>query len=120
MEHQAAQHQQYVTLEGIENSNARALVVKAINVLLTLLQVVLLILATAAQILKPFLRTPTRVVTTVTPLSSGLVMTIILLQVLLVTVLVLAIRQWGEIKEFSVHFASKVKNNTEKEKLRDL
>ena len=39
MEHQAAQHQQYVTLEGIENSNARALVVKAINVLLTLLQV---------------------------------------------------------------------------------
>ena len=45
---------------------------------------------------------------------------IFLLQVLLVTVLVLAIRQWGEIKEFSVHFASKVKNNTEKEKLRDL
>ena len=39
MEHQAAQHQQYVTLEGIENSNARALVVKGINVLLTLLQV---------------------------------------------------------------------------------
>ena len=69
MEHQAAQHQQYVTLEGIENSNARALVVKAINVLLTLLQVVLLILATAAQILKPFLRTPTRVVTTVSPFS---------------------------------------------------
>ena len=41
MEHQAAQHQQYVTVEGIENSNARALVVKAINVLLTLLQVTL-------------------------------------------------------------------------------
>ena len=43
MEHQAAQHQQYVTLEGIENSNARALVVKAINVLLTLLQVIIVV-----------------------------------------------------------------------------
>lgn len=39
MEHQAAQHQQYVTLEGIKNSNTRAMVVKAINVLLTLMQV---------------------------------------------------------------------------------
>jgi biopolymer transport protein ExbB/TolQ len=81
----------------------------------------LLILATAAQILKPFLRTPTRVVTTVRRVVVVLVMSLIILfQVLLVTVLVLAIRQWGEIKEFSVHFASKVKNNTEKEKLRDL
>ena len=120
MEHQAAQHQQYVTLEGIENSNARALVVKAINVLLTLLQVVLLILATAAQILKPFLRTPTRVVTTVSFLHIIFMMINFMFQVLLVTVMVLAIRQWGEIKEFSVHFASKVKNSTEKEKLRDL
>jgi len=81
MEHQAAQHQQYVTFEGLENSNARALVVKAINILLTLLQVVLLILETGAQILKPFLKTPTRVVTTL----------------LLVTVTVLAVRQWTEI-----------------------
>merc|ERR1719147_178881 len=101
MEHQAAQHQQYVTLEVIENSNARALVVKGVNVLLTLLQVVLLILATAAQILKPFLRTPTRVVTTV----------------LLVTVFVLSVRQWGELKEVSLNFASKVKNSADKEKV---
>merc|ERR1719384_1110194 len=100
MEHQAAQHQQYVSIEGIENSNARAIVVKGINVLLTLLQVLLLILATAARILKPFLRTPTRVVTTV----------------LLITVLVLAVRQWGEIKEFSVNFASKVKIRLTKKK----
>ena len=81
-----------------------------------------MLLATSAQILKPFLRTPTRVVTTV----------------LLITVLVLAVRQWGEIKvssvcghddnipktdiylfqEFSVNFASKVKNSTDK--VRDL
>jgi len=94
MEHQQAQHHQLAALEGFENSNARALVVKGINVLLTLLQVVLLLLATSAQILKPFLRTPTRVVTTV----------------LLVTVLVLAIRQWTEIKEFSLQFATKMKN----------
>jgi len=100
MEHQAAQHQQYVSIEGFENSNARAIVVKGINVLLTLLQVLLLLLATAAQILKPFLRTPTRVVTTV----------------LLVTVLVLAVRQWSEIKEFSVNFTSRVKNPVEKSK----
>merc|ERR1711988_1320464 len=102
MEHQSAQHQQYVSIEGFENSNARAIVVKGINVLLTLLQVLLLLLATAAQILKPFLRTPTRVVTTV----------------LLVTVLVLAIRQWSEIKEFSLQFATKMKN--EKKGLKDL
>ena len=37
MEHQAAQHQQYVSIEGIDNSNV--VVVKGINVLLTLLQV---------------------------------------------------------------------------------
>ena len=84
-----------------------------------MLQVLLVLLATSAQILKPFLRTPTRVVTTV----------------LLITVLVLAVRQWGEIKvrtlraslginlflcvilfqEFSVNFASKVKNVTDKD-----
>nr|CAD7455691.1 unnamed protein product [Timema tahoe] len=54
MEHQQQQHQQYVTLEGIDNSNARALVVKLINVVLTVLQVVLLLVATAAGIVMPF------------------------------------------------------------------
>merc|ERR1712203_643959 len=102
MEHQAAQDRQHFSIEGIENSNARAIVVKGINVLLTLLQVLLLLLATATQILKPFLRTPTRVVTTV----------------LLITVLVLAIRQWTEIKEFSLQFATKMKN--EKKGAKDL
>lgn len=57
MEHQQAQHQQYLTLEGLDNSSARALVVKCINVLLTVLQVILLLVATAAGILMPFLRT---------------------------------------------------------------
>ena len=136
MEHQAAQHQQYVSIEGIDNSNV--VVVKGINVLLTLLQVpiilyqyqyhilyhlcqvVLILLATAAQILKPFLRTPTRVVTTVTIKNILLNTQIILLKVLLITVSVLAIRQWSELKEFSVNFASKVKNNDHLDKTEDL
>ena len=60
-----------------------------------------MLLATAAQILKPFLRTPTRVVTTV---CTGKEMkyfdnpVLVFCQVLLVTVLVLAVRQWTEIK----------------------
>lgn len=49
--------QQQFTVEGIDNSNARALVVKLINVVLTILQVVLLLTATAAGILMPFLKT---------------------------------------------------------------
>ena len=55
MEHLS--QQQYVTVEGIDNSNARALVVKLINVVLTVLQVVLLLVATAAGIIMPFLKT---------------------------------------------------------------
>lgn len=51
------QQQQYVNLEGIEGFNARVLAVKLINVVLTVLQVVLLLVATAAGILMPFLRT---------------------------------------------------------------
>ncbi|XP_076380739.1 transmembrane and coiled-coil domain 2 protein Dmtn isoform X5 [Megalopta genalis] len=57
MEHQQAQHQQYVTLEGLDNSNARALDVKLINIVLTVLQVILLVVATCAGIMTPFLRT---------------------------------------------------------------
>ncbi|XP_042214801.1 transmembrane and coiled-coil domains protein 1-like isoform X1 [Homarus americanus] len=61
MEHQQAQQQQqYLTLEGLENSNARAVFVKLINVLLTVLQVLLLVVATVANILTPLLQTRTR------------------------------------------------------------
>ncbi|XP_039295357.1 transmembrane and coiled-coil domains protein 2 isoform X2 [Nilaparvata lugens] len=65
MEHQQQQHQQYLTLEGLDNSNARALVVKSINVLLTILQVILLLVAAIAGIMMPFLRTRFRILTTV-------------------------------------------------------
>lgn len=58
MEHQQHQHlQQLVNLDSLENSNARALVLKLINVLLTILQVVLLLVATVANIITPFLHT---------------------------------------------------------------
>ena len=56
MEHQA-QHQQHVSLEGIENSNARAVLVKLINMALTLLQLVLVVVSTSANIIAPFLKT---------------------------------------------------------------
>lgn len=58
MEHQQAQQQQqFLTLEGLENSTARALFVKMINILLTVLQVLLLVVATAMNILAPLLQT---------------------------------------------------------------
>ena len=90
------------------------------HILYHLCQVVLILLATAAQILKPFLRTPTRVVTTVNIKNILLNTQTMLLKVLLITVSVLAIRQWSELKEFSVNFASKVKNNDHLDKTEDL
>ncbi|XP_045124120.1 transmembrane and coiled-coil domains protein 1-like isoform X4 [Portunus trituberculatus] len=67
MEHQQAQQQQqYLTLEGLENSNARAVFVKLINVLLTVLQVLLLVVATVANILTPLLQTRSRLIATIT------------------------------------------------------
>lgn len=74
MEHQQAQHQQYLTLEGLDNSNARALVVKLINIVLTILQVILLLVATAAGILMPFLRTRLRVITTTVIVAAVILM----------------------------------------------
>ncbi|CAG0893618.1 unnamed protein product [Darwinula stevensoni] len=57
LEHQYSQHQQLVTLDAIENSNARALIVKLVNVLLTVLQLLLLLVATGAGIIMPFMKT---------------------------------------------------------------
>ncbi|XP_054269390.1 transmembrane and coiled-coil domains protein 2 isoform X3 [Macrosteles quadrilineatus] len=85
MEHQQAQHQQYLTLEGLDNSSARALVVKCINVLLTVLQVILLLVATAAGILMPFLRTRLRCLTTVG----------------LLVVAVVVMKQWPELMDIT-------------------
>uniref|UniRef100_A0A182PP67 Uncharacterized protein n=1 Tax=Anopheles epiroticus TaxID=199890 RepID=A0A182PP67_9DIPT len=79
--------QQYVTVEGIYNSNARAVVVKLINVVLTVLQVILLLVATVAGIIVPFLKTRLRVLTT-----------------LFCTLLLIAVvRQWPDVRDTGVH-----------------
>ncbi|XP_014262327.1 transmembrane and coiled-coil domains protein 2 isoform X2 [Cimex lectularius] len=91
MEHQQAQHQQYLTLEGLDNSNARALVVKLINVVLTVLQVVLLLVATVAGIIMPFLRTRLRVLSTT----------------MLVIALIVVAKQWPEISDMSANLSTR-------------
>lgn len=58
------QHQQLVTLEGIESSRARTLIFKLINVVLAVLQVILVLLSAVANILSPLLRTKLRIVFT--------------------------------------------------------
>ncbi|XP_066993272.2 transmembrane and coiled-coil domains protein 2 isoform X2 [Anabrus simplex] len=93
MEHQQQQHQQYVTLEGIDNSNARAVVVKLINVVLTVLQVVLLLVATAAGIVMPFLRTRLRILTTI----------------VLVAWIVFVLKQWPEVRDVGSHLMRHLK-----------
>ncbi|XP_053681009.1 transmembrane and coiled-coil domains protein 2 isoform X2 [Anopheles nili] len=79
--------QQYVTVEGIYNSNARAVVVKLINVVLTVLQVILLLVATVAGIIVPFLKTRLRVLTT-------LFCTLVLIAI---------VRQWPDVRDTGVH-----------------
>ncbi|XP_035231081.1 transmembrane and coiled-coil domains protein 2-like isoform X2 [Stegodyphus dumicola] len=84
MEHQQHQHlQQLVTLDAVENSQARALLLKLINVALTVLQVILLLVATLSNIIMPFLRTRVRTLTTL----------------LLVLVIVIICHQWPELLE---------------------
>ncbi|CAH2005669.1 unnamed protein product [Acanthoscelides obtectus] len=94
MEHQALQQQQYVTLEGLDNSNARALVVKLINVLLTVLQVVLLLVATGAGIIMPFLRTRLRILSTV----------------IIVIGVAFVLRQWPEVQDIGSHMMRRLKD----------
>ncbi|XP_038051691.1 transmembrane and coiled-coil domains protein 2-like isoform X2 [Patiria miniata] len=62
----AQQHQQVITLEGYENANARALLSKLINVVLSVLAVVLLIISTITNAVSPFVATRGRLLTTVT------------------------------------------------------
>ena len=51
------QQQQLISMEGIENSNFRALLTKLINVMLSLLAVILIFVSTIASMLGPFLTT---------------------------------------------------------------
>ncbi|XP_034489176.1 transmembrane and coiled-coil domains protein 2 [Drosophila innubila] len=93
MEHMS--QQQYVTVEGIDNSNARALVVKLINVVLTILQVVLLLVATAAGIIMPFLKTRVRVLTTF----------------LTICFIIFVIRQWPDVQDIGAGLVRHLKQS---------
>ncbi|KAH8417525.1 hypothetical protein KR222_001419 [Zaprionus bogoriensis] len=93
MEHMS--QQQYVTVEGIDNSNARALVVKLINVVLTILQVVLLLVATAAGIIMPFLKTRVRVLTTF----------------LSICFIIFVIRQWPDVQDIGAGLVRHLKQS---------
>ncbi|KAF0292438.1 Transmembrane and coiled-coil domains protein 1 [Amphibalanus amphitrite] len=93
MEHQQVEHQQLVNIEVIGNSQARALVVKLVNIVLTVLQVVLLIVATLANITMPFLRTRVRTLSTV----------------LLIVIIVFVVRQWGDFSDLFHHYVNYVR-----------
>ncbi|KAG5835572.1 hypothetical protein ANANG_G00245430 [Anguilla anguilla] len=55
------QQQQVVQLEGVENANARALLGKFINVILTLMAVLLVFVSTLASFITPLMKTRARV-----------------------------------------------------------
>ncbi|XP_020278428.1 transmembrane and coiled-coil domains protein 2 isoform X5 [Pseudomyrmex gracilis] len=103
MEHQQQQHQQYVTLEGLDNSNARALAVKLINVLLTVLQVILLLVATGAGIMMPFLRT------SCTKPHCFMCRVRILTTTFVVLGIVFVLKQWPEVHDVGSHLMRHLK-----------
>ncbi|XP_076239751.1 transmembrane and coiled-coil domain 2 protein Dmtn isoform X1 [Calliopsis andreniformis] len=103
MEHQQQQHQQYVTLEGLDNSNARALVVKLINVVLTVLQVILLLVATGAGIMMPFLRT------SCTKPHCFMCRVRILTTTIVVLGIVFVLKQWPEVHDVGSHLMRHLK-----------
>ncbi|CAD1472474.1 unnamed protein product, partial [Heterotrigona itama] len=103
MEHQQQQHQQYVTLEGLDNSNARALVVKLINVVLTVLQVILLLVATGAGIMMPFLRT------SCTKPHCFMCRVRILTTTFVVLGIVFVLKQWPEVHDVGSHLMRHLK-----------
>ncbi|KAG8037047.1 hypothetical protein G9C98_004369 [Cotesia typhae] len=103
MEHQQQQHQQYVTLEGLDNSNARALVVKLINVVLTVLQVILLLVATGAGIMMPFLRT------SCTKPHCFMCRVRILTTTLVVLGIIFVLKQWPEVHDVGSHLMRHLK-----------
>jgi len=64
------QQQQLISMEGIENSNFRALLTKMINVVLAILAVVLVFVSTVANLLGPFLTTRVRILSTIALIAA--------------------------------------------------
>ena len=63
MEHQQTQ-QQYLNIEGLDSSDARAIMMKLLNALITFVHVILFFIGTFMNLTKPFLRTTPRIMTT--------------------------------------------------------
>ncbi|XP_076673549.1 transmembrane and coiled-coil domain 2 protein Dmtn isoform X3 [Andrena cerasifolii] len=103
MEHQQQQHQQYVTLEGLDNSNARALVAKFMNVVLIVLQVILLLVTMGVGIMMPFLRT------SCTKPHCFMCRVRILTTTFVVLGIVFVLRQWPEVHDVGSHLMRHLK-----------
>lgn len=63
MEHQQVQ-QQYLNIEGLDSTDARAIMMKLLNAVITFVHVILFFIGTVMNLTKPFLRTTPRMVTT--------------------------------------------------------
>lgn len=63
MEHQQVQ-QQYLNIEGLDSSDARAIMMKLLNALITFVHVILFLIGTFMNLAKPFLRTTSRLLMT--------------------------------------------------------
>jgi len=63
MEHQQVQ-QQYLNIEGLDGSDARAIMMKLINAIITFVHVILFLIGTFMNLAKPFLRTTSRLLIT--------------------------------------------------------
>ncbi|XP_013397982.1 transmembrane and coiled-coil domains protein 1-like isoform X2 [Lingula anatina] len=68
------QQQQLISMEGVENANARALITKLINVVLAVLAVILVLVSTIANLLMPFLTTKVRLLSTVVMITLGILL----------------------------------------------
>lgn len=64
------QQQQLISMEGIDNSNFRALIVKLLNVVLAVVGVVLVFVSTLANVLGPFLTTRVRILSTIAVIAG--------------------------------------------------
>ena len=56
--------QQYLNIEGLDSSDARAIMMKLLNALITFVHVILFFIGTFMNLAKPFLRTTSRLLTT--------------------------------------------------------
>jgi hypothetical protein len=66
--------QQYLHIEGLDSTDARALLMKVITALITVVHVLFFILGTVINIVKPFVRTTSRIlVTSIIVVCAGFV-----------------------------------------------